>query len=402
MSNDLPLPSSEPATSPDPQGANQAADVIRQKVGQLYGKEPPAKEEIQEIEDSGAHSKHQKFMQDLTESGKSLAEVQTAWHNYYIALTDIEKHKVWQEFYANHARATKYLQHTDHTKTPPVAPQPLATARATKAVSGTVDRTPAKARTVAEVKDQILQTVTSRGKLQKKHHIQSLLFGMSMGLIVIMVFMFSFFNEKFIAPLVTPSRVVSTTPIIVDPAANSVVGPEPKVIIPKINTEVPVVYGLDTINEDVLQNGLEAGAVHYPTSPVPGQSGNVVIVGHSSSNIFNRGKYKFAFVLLNRVQEGDTFYLNYNNQRYVYKIYSKKIVKPNEVSVLGPAERPNSATLITCDPPGQSTNRLVLVGEQISPDPKSNVASTAPASTEQTAIVPGNSISLFQRFFGWL
>lgn len=216
--------------------------------------------------------------------------------------------------------------------------------------------------------------------------------------------MFGFFNERFIAPFVTPSRNVSDTPIIVDPVASNSVGPENKVIIPKINVEVPVVYDVPGISEKDLQSALERGVVHYPQSPVPGQNGNVVVVGHSSNNIFNNGKYKFAFVLLSKLQEGDTFMLNYNGQRYVYKIYSKKIVKPNDVSVLGPTDKLATATLITCDPPGTALNRLIIVGEQISPATNNNIAA-APTSTNVAgtpAILPGNAESLFHRLFGWL
>jgi sortase A len=134
---------------------------------------------------------------------------------------------------------------------------------------------------------------------------------------------------------------------------------------------------------------------------VPGQDGNVAIVGHSSNNLFNKGKYKFAFVLLNRMQVGDTFMLNYNSQQYIYKIYERKIVKPNDVSVLGPTDKTATATLITCDPPGTALNRLVVIGEQISPSISKNTAAST-ASTAKPTIVPGNPESLFQRLVQWI
>lgn len=391
--NELPLPQEQPAAAPPPQ-PNQAAHVIREKVAALYTDEPTAKEELQEITDTGVHSKHQQFMQQLSESGKSLAEIQTAWHNYYIGLPDIEKHAVWQEFYANHERA----KHPKKTK----AATPKQTIKPTK-VSGAVEQPGGKGtRSVTEIKSGLLDTVTARGKLKKQHHFQSLLFGLAMGVLVVGIFMFGFFNEKFIAPLITPSRQVSSTQIIVDPNTNVAVDPAPKIIIPKINLEIPMVY-VDTTDEKAIQNGLEGGAVHYATSPRPGQNGNVVVVGHSSSNIFNNGKYKFAFVLLNRLQVGDTFMMNYNGKRYTYKIFERKIVKPSEVSVLGPTGRTATATLITCDPPGSNVNRLVMVADQIGPSVNDNIAAN-PNMPEvpQTAIVPGNAQSLFQRLFGWL
>ena len=397
--NVLPLPQEQPSEPAQPQ-ANQAAQVIRAKVAALYTEEPVAKEEIAEIAESGVHSKHQKYMQELSNSGKSLAEIQTAWHSYYQNLPDSEKHEVWQEFYANHARATRQHSPKPAAKQADEDNQVQQSMKA-QATTGSVEQNAQGTRSVSDIKSNILGTVTARGKLQKKHHIQSLIFGLSMGLIVVGIFMFGFFNEKFIAPLITPSREVSSTQIIVDPSANVAVGPEPKIIIPKINLEIPMVY-VDTIDEKAVQNGLENGAVHYATSPKPGQNGNVVVVGHSSSNIFNNGKYKFAFVLLNRLQVGDTFMMNYNGKRYTYKIFERKVVKPSDVSVLGPNERTATATLITCDPPGSNVNRLIMVADQISPNVNDNVAADPAADVPQTAVVPGNSVSLFQRLFGWL
>lgn len=375
-----------PQTTDQDKSDERAVRLIRDKIDSLYGKEPDAKIEAQEAAEAGQHrSKHQKHMYELSTSGKSLAEIQTAWHQYYTGLPDKEKHEVWQEFYEEHDRAkSEPVQQTAPPKqdneNKPESPRP---------------------QTEAGIKKQLLNSVTARGKLSKKQHIKSLLFGLSMGSIVILIFLFSFFNERFVAPFITPSRSVSSTPIVIDPGLTAV-GPEPEVIIPKINVEVPVVYDVASIDEDAIQAALEGGVVHYPTTPDPGQKGNVAIVGHSSNNIFNKGKYKFAFVLLNKLEEGDLFYLTKDGVRYAYKVYEKRVVSPTDTSVLGSATKPATATLITCDPPGTSINRLIVVGEQISPDPNLNAESTAKPSSENPAIVPGNAQSLWSRLVDWI
>ena len=327
--------------------ANPAADLIRQKLETLYKDEPKAKEEIAEVEEVTRRSKHQQFMYDLSHSGKSLAEIQTEWHQYYVNLPNDEKHQVWQEFYVNHQPSSDH-----HAVAKPAhSPKPHP-AKPHKSDS----------RTVKDIKDQLLGTVKTRGKVQNKHHLQSLIFGLGMGAFVVLIFLFGFFNERFIAPFITPSRSVSSTPIIIDPAS-SAVGPESKIVIPKINVEIPVIYDEPTINEASIQRALEKGVVHYPTTPSPGEIGNGVVFGHSANNILNKGKYKFAFVLLKRLETGDTFYLQKDGKRYVYKVFDKKIVSPSEVSVLYPSypDKPSTFTLITCDPPGTSLNRLVVV-----------------------------------------
>ena len=93
-------------------------NLIRQKVSHLYTDEPSALDEENEIKTVGAHSKHQKFMQTLVNSGKGLAEIQTAWHLYYQSLPDSEKHEVWQEFYSNHPKSVNYFQETPKNPKP--------------------------------------------------------------------------------------------------------------------------------------------------------------------------------------------------------------------------------------------------------------------------------------------
>jgi len=232
-------------------------------------------------------------------------------------------------------------------------------------------------------------------------HVRSLIFGLGVGCIVLLVFLFSFFNQQFIAPFIQPSRNVTNTPIIADSGAISLAS---EIIIPKINVEIPVIYNVDSINEQAVQDALQQGVVHFADTALPGQDGNGVIVGHSSNNILNPGHYKFAFVLLNRLAVGDTFYLQKDGKRYTYQVYEREIVKPTDVGVLGLTDKLATFSLITCDPPGTSTNRLVVIGQQISPDPSTNIAANSQNNTLATkaAIIPGNSPSLWSRLLKFL
>jgi sortase A len=372
-------------SSKDNDNLEPAANIARAKLDKLFQEEPDAKAEIVEAHTATHRSKHQRYMESLSTSGKSLAEIQTAWHNYYLGLSDKDKHEVWQEFYAVHDKSKQ---------TPVTAPKAEKPDEPVK--TEVKPKKAAKPQTVATAKEKIIRSVNSSKKPSKKQHLHSLFFGLGMGALVMLIFLFGFFNERFVAPFITPSRAVSNTPIIVDPNS-SVAGPESEIIIPKINVEIPVVYDVPTVQEAAIQNALERGVVHYATTPDPGQKGNSVIVGHSSNNIFNQGKYKFAFVMLNKLEIGDTFFLTKDGVRYAYKIYEKKVVAPTDVAVLGPNDKPATATLITCDPPGTSINRLIVVGEQISPDPNQNKASTVDPAAGESGIVPGNAPSLWSR-----
>ncbi len=384
-----------------------AVELVRQKIDAIYAHEPDASEEAEEVlAEAKPLSKHQSYMKHLTTSGLSLADIQTKWHEYYSALPDNEKHEVWQEFYAehgkNHSPAGKQQAalvlpnvQTDQPEQPTKPTEPTITSQITRHNRHHKQ----SSQTVAQLKNKLLGPASAKAekKLTKKQHFQSLLFGAGLGSVVLLILLFSFFNERFIAPFITPSKQVSSTPIIIGGSGDTN-DPTPKIIIPKINVEIPVVYDEPSVEENAIQKALERGVVHYATTASPGEKGNTVIFGHSSNNILNSGKYKFAFVLLNKLSDGDTFYLIKDGTRYAYKIYERKIVKPSEVGVLGNTDKTATATLITCDPPGTALNRLVVIGEQISPDPNSNKASTAKSTTDQPTTIPSNAPSLWSRF----
>ncbi|MFT4532082.1 MAG: LPXTG-site transpeptidase (sortase) family protein [Candidatus Saccharimonadales bacterium] len=384
----IPKITKRPAKSADP-----ALNLIRDKLNRIYSKEPDAEIEAAEAIAVGKNrSTHQEFMYQLTTSGKALAQIQTEWHNYYVELSDDDKHEVWQEFYKDQHTTSSYARHrTSLSKAKePQKTKPSHSPKSTKHMVPGAER-----KSVAAIKSQIHDTLTAGGRLRPIHHVKSLLFGMSFAGVVAILVGFVFFNQIFIAPFISPSKTVSATPII----GNSVtaIGPEHKIIIPKINLEVPVVFDLGSVQERAIQDALEEGVVHYSSSPEPGEIGNSVIVGHSSNNILNSGKYKFAFVLLKRLEVEDTFFVQKDGVRYTYKIFEKKIVPPTDTSVLRDSSRDNTMTLITCDPPGTSINRLIIVAEQISPDPSGNIEATIEIEPQEDEQLPSNSQSFWSR-----
>lgn len=376
-----------------PKDRDLAVDVIRKKVEEAFKAEPTFMAEVKELEKLPQikHlSTHQLFIEQLLNSGQTLESMQTHWHAYYAGLNNDQKHEVWREFYANQPEPEHYQNLLE--------PEPKKHHR----LVTHQDRfkkllTDKKDQRIADFKSSVVKKLpTDVIKYRPPKHIRSILFGLMAGTIAIMIMLFSFFNEQIIAPFIQPSRHTTNIPLISD----SAIGPNPAIIIPKINVEIPVVYDVETIDETAIAKGLENGVVHYADTPMPGQNGNLVIVGHSSNNIFNKGKYKFAFVLLNRLEIGDTFYLQKDGKRYTYQIYKRSVVEPSDVSVLGTQDSPATASLITCDPPGTSLKRLVVVGKQISPDPLGNTAPAAPANlATQTKTVPGNSPSLWHNIW---
>lgn len=171
----------------------------------------------------------------------------------------------------------------------------------------------------------------------------------------------------------------------------------PVIKIPKIKVSAPVVYE-PSISEPAIQKALRGGVVHYGTSPKPGQAGNSVIVGHSSNDWWEPGKYKFVFVLLDKLIVGDKFSVNYNSKRYVYKVTESKVVEPTDLSVLAQTANP-TMTLITCTPPGTSWKRLVVKAEQVSPSPQITHKAPPKPIEGSLAKLPSNAPDFFDRIW---
>lgn len=396
------LPSNKKQVAPkDHHNRNAAANVIRKKLDAAYAEEPGAKQELAEL----AHaekplSKHQKFLQDLQNHSTSIADIQTKWHQYYVALPADEKHEVWQEFYEEQAASSRYAQFTDQASQ---SPNGVVVSKHEPTTPSASHKRLRDTRSSRDLKNHVRHTVAKNRREERKGPLSSIFFGLATGGAVLIILLFGLFNERIIAPFIQPSRNVSATPIILSDASIAADGTT-KIIIPKINVEIPVDYSVPSMKEDDIQKGLEGGVVHYPSTVRPGEQGNSAIFGHSSNNIFNPGKYKFAFVLLSKLENGDMFYLTYDKQVYAYKVYEKRVVNPDEVSILNPVDgKAATATLITCDPPGTTLHRLVVWGEQVSPSPADNVAassSTVASNTE--AELPGPAPSLWSRMTGWL
>ncbi len=181
-----------------------------------------------------------------------------------------------------------------------------------------------------------------------------------------------------------------------------IVPPDNLIVIPKINITAPVILE-PSLAEKNIQRSLQDGVVHYAGTALPGERGNVAIVGHSSNDWWEPGNYKFIFALLEKMAVGDKIQINYNSHKYVYEVINIKVVEPTDLSVLAPTTEP-TLTLITCTPPGTSWKRLIVSARQIEPVPTSvPTAQLAKANTTPTPTpanmpaLPGNSPSFLSQ-----
>ena len=118
-----------------------------------------------------------------------------------------------------------------------------------------------------------------------------------------------------------------------------------RVLIPKIKLDAIVVEG-------VSSKQLSQGPGHLDRTAMPGELGNAVITAHRDT--FFRHIYE--------LNQGDEITVLRNGRTFRFAVTGKKVVKPNDMSVLRPT--PDAQlTLITCYPTyyiGPAPERLVV------------------------------------------
>lgn len=126
--------------------------------------------------------------------------------------------------------------------------------------------------------------------------------------------------------------------------------------IEKIGLKVAMVEGSE-------QDNIKFALGHLPFSASLNELGknnhNFAIVGHRS---FTYGKF---FNRLDEMEKDDTIVVYARNKVLTYKIFDKKIVKPNNVDVVNPIKGKSVVTLITCYPEYSDAQRLVLFSELV-------------------------------------
>jgi len=226
------------------------------------------------------------------------------------------------------------------------------------------------------------------------------------GVFVALFILFLQYNRLIFAPImayVSPGNVPAAEIDSVDPTVTRAVSPEPKLIIPKLNVDVPVHFGI-TLSE--VDNAMLNGVAHYRIAGAdayPGEIGNLVITGHSAGDVYNSNPYKFIFSGLERLENGDLIYINYESVRYTYRVFDRKVVEPTDVAALIRDEAKPMLTLVTCTPLGTSRYRLLLTAEQISPDYDTDSIAHEPSETDvETTEMPSNEPSFFEGIWNWL
>lgn len=124
--------------------------------------------------------------------------------------------------------------------------------------------------------------------------------------------------------------------------------------IPKIGVKIPIYH---TTSDEVLQKA--AGHLAGSSLPVGGEGTHAVISAH-------RGLPSAAlFTDLDKLEEGDSFYLSILDDTLCYEVDKITVVEPTETEALSAEEGEDLVTLLTCTPYGVNSHRLLVRGHRI-------------------------------------
>ncbi|MEO5950303.1 MAG: sortase [Candidatus Saccharimonadales bacterium] len=369
-----------------------ASNVVRDRIDTIYTNDPTHTA----IEQESGNVTEAENPYDRTLANADSPQVeQNQWQQYHSAWQDYYQ-KYYERYYIGQVHKARTVLEDHVHQTQPV----VATLQKSDEVPNATESLDKK-EALYELRSKLLDSVqTSAKKVRKSRHFIPI----TAASLVMVIFLFLQYNRVLFANVqayVSPGSIDPQN-IIVDPNTDVVVSQDPKLIIPKINVDVPVIY--DTQPDYTSQmKAMESGVAYFGipgANSKPGQVGNTVLSGHSSNDFLDSGDYKFIFALLEKLGTGDTIYVNYQGKRYIYTVTKTEVVKPTDVAKLVyPTDKP-VLTLITCTPLGTSQNRLLVTAEQISPSPSAAAAAPTNSGTPSTQTIPGNSPTFVQRILG--
>jgi sortase A len=161
-------------------------------------------------------------------------------------------------------------------------------------------------------------------------------------------------------------------------------GPVAVVRIPAIGLEQVVVQGSSP--EDLKQ-----GPGHLPSSPLPGEFGNAVVIGH-------RLTYGGPFGDIGRLAEGDTIDVLTGQGHFTYTVTGVAVVKPGQPDVVGPSSD-SRLTLVTSASAFGSDRRAVTA--TLKGDPLA-VATRPPAAASSDELGTSGDVAGLYLALIWL
>ncbi len=140
------------------------------------------------------------------------------------------------------------------------------------------------------------------------------------------------------------------------------------VVVEKIGANAMILPNIDPSNRGAYEKALKQGIAHAKGSVYPGQKGVSFLFSHSTQNIWDVPRYNAIFYLLRELEVGDRIITYFNDVRYDYVVDDKVVVDANDTSYYNLDTQEPLLIMQTCDPPGTTWKRLLVVAKLVNPD----------------------------------
>lgn len=149
-----------------------------------------------------------------------------------------------------------------------------------------------------------------------------------------------------------------------DTPAPTVVELPTKIEIPKIGLST-IIVNPTTVDIVALDKELLKGAVRYPTSAKLGETGNIVLFGHSSYLPVVGNKAYKAFNEIQKLVAGDVVTVYSSDTAYTYEVKSVAKEKADNNTAIPLSVTGRILTLVTCNSFGAKEDRFVVTAELV-------------------------------------
>jgi len=133
--------------------------------------------------------------------------------------------------------------------------------------------------------------------------------------------------------------------------------------IPAIGASSRVIPGVDPYNEEEYFNALKVGIAHAAGTGLPGEGKRIYLFAHSTNSPVNFSEYNAIFYQLRLLSEGDRIFVNFNGNSHIYTVTQKVIASSEDTHWLTENSSVEQLVLQTCDPPGTTARRLLVIAE---------------------------------------
>lgn len=137
------------------------------------------------------------------------------------------------------------------------------------------------------------------------------------------------------------------------------------VVIPKINAVSNVIANVDANNKEEYIDALSRGVAHARGTYFPGQGKTIFLFSHSTDSPLNTARFNAVFYLLRKLEKGDRILVFFTDKKYEYGVDDKMIAEPGDTSWLTKNFDGETLILMTCDPPGTTWRRLLIIAKPI-------------------------------------